>query len=64
MKSSPKLIREADEEVWRFQLTLKLPNHLAIRTGEIFHNLADIVLDQMLAEIVARVSETDPENGR
>jgi hypothetical protein len=47
---------QADEEVWRFQLTRTLPNDLAIRTGEIFHNLRS-ALDQMLAEIVVRVSK-------
>jgi hypothetical protein len=47
---------EADEEVWRFQLTRKLPHELSVRVGEIFHNLRS-ALDQMLAEIVVRVSK-------
>jgi hypothetical protein len=47
---------EADEEIWRFQLTRKLPHDLSIITGEIFHNLRS-ALDQMLAEIVVRVSK-------
>jgi hypothetical protein len=47
---------KADEEVWRFQLMRKLPAELSVRTGEIFHNLRS-ALDQMLAEIVARISK-------
>jgi hypothetical protein len=47
---------EVDEETWRFQLTSKLPHELALRTGEIFHNLRS-ALDQMLAETVVRVSK-------
>jgi hypothetical protein len=54
---------QADEEVWRFRLTRKLPPDLSVRTGEIFHNLRS-ALDQMLAEIAVRVmsrSETKVE---
>jgi hypothetical protein len=46
---------ETDEEVWRFHLDCKLPNDLSVRTGEILHNLRSS-LDQMLAEIVVRIS--------
>jgi hypothetical protein len=47
---------ETGEEIWRFQLKSKLPNDLSVRTGEILHNLRS-ALDQMLAEIVVRVSK-------
>jgi len=47
---------ETDEEVWRFQLTGKIPHHFSVRVGEILHNLRS-ALDQMLAEIVVRVSK-------
>jgi hypothetical protein len=47
---------EANEEVWRFQLKRKLPHDLLVLVGEIFHNLRS-ALDQMLAEIVVRVSK-------
>jgi hypothetical protein len=47
---------ETGEEIWRFQLTSKLPNDLSVRTWEILHNLRS-ALDQMLAEIVVRVSK-------
>jgi len=47
---------ETDEEVWRFQLSRKLPNDLSVRAGEILHNLRSS-LDQMLAEIVRRISQ-------
>jgi hypothetical protein len=47
---------EADEEVWRFQLTGKIPHYLSVQVGEILHNLRS-ALDQMLAEVVVRVSK-------
>jgi hypothetical protein len=47
---------EAGEEIWRFQLPSKLPSDLSVRTGEILHNLRSS-LDQMLAEIVVKVSK-------
>jgi hypothetical protein len=47
---------EADEEVWSFKLKRKLPHDLSVRAGEILHNLRS-ALDQMLGEIVVRVSK-------
>jgi hypothetical protein len=47
---------EVGEEIWRFKLSDKLPNDLSVRTGEILHNLRSS-LDQMLAEVVVRISE-------
>lgn len=47
---------DADEEVWRFQLTEMPPPQLSIIVGEVFHNLRS-ALDNMLAEIVVKIEK-------
>lgn len=42
---------DADEEVWSFRLTQKLPPDLSVRCGEILHNLRT-ALEQTLIEVI------------
>jgi hypothetical protein len=46
---------QADEEIWGFRLTRRIPNDLNVRAGEIIHNLRS-ALDQMTAELAVRIS--------